>query len=231
MLVSPMDEPHDVTLRPMSEDPSLESFSITDKQLVINIIEISFVRGRPDREGNLESDNQAVNRVLERCISLDITKFHLICFTFSITAGIRSDDIDVLQLFIKCVGPELSRNSCLIITHAEAKTEEQRDKLRQELLNDSHFNNISNYFERGILFAGSINYDDYQAGNTCIIDHFMTIIGYRKELLDEICKDCQPFQFHSLSSRENDETEKLPKEGHTVATENSIRNMISCPIL
>lgn len=259
MLVCPTEEPKDLMLKPTSEDIILEPFCITDKQLVINIIEISYNRRRSDEENNLRTNIQAMKKILKQCIGFQITKLHLICFAFSINAGIQSDDIETLQMFIKYFGPEVSRNLCLIITHTESKTSEQRDKLRQELLNDSQFKKISHHFERGIFFTGSINYDDYQAGNSCIIDQFITIIGYRKELLDEICKDCQPFRFDSLASTQNElfqksetefedlglngvnlvvgdhggnsKNEGLPKVGDTVATKKTIRSMINCPVL
>jgi hypothetical protein len=111
-------------------------------------------------------------------------------------AGIQSDDIAALKLFIDRLGPEVSQNSCLIITRAESKTAEQRKTLLNELLNDCDFKQISHYFKRGIFFTGSINHDDFQAGNSSIIYQYKTVLEYRKELLREFASSYEPFQIN-----------------------------------
>ncbi|CAF1544925.1 unnamed protein product [Adineta ricciae] len=193
MLIDPTAEPKDLSLRAGTIDASMESFFVDDQNLVLNIIDTPGVYEHQSAEA-IVRDNQKIMEAIEKCINLEITKYHLICFAFSMPAGIQSDDIDALQLFMDHLGPDVSQNSCLIITRAEAKTSDQREKLRQELLNDSHFKKMNNYFKRGIFFTGAINYDDYQNGNASIVEQYMNVLEFRKQLINEFVKDCEPFQ-------------------------------------
>ena len=208
MLINPTDPPKDLSLMAGTRDASMQSFFVDDENLILNIIDTPGVFEHQTTE-DIRRDNDTIVAAIEKCIKLEITKYHLICFAFSMPAGIQSDDIEALQLFIDRLGPDVSQNSCLIITRAEAKTPEQRSKLRQELLNDTQFKKISNYFKRGIFFTGSINHDDYQQGNASIVEQYMNVLEYRKELLSEFTKDCDPFQ---ISKAYVDEMRRIQQE-------------------
>lgn len=43
-------------------------------------------------------------------------------------------------------------------------------------------------------FTGSMNYDDYLAASSAIIDQYMNVVAYRNDLLNEFSKNCEPFQ-------------------------------------
>lgn len=195
MLVNPAATPVDISLLSGTREATMESYFIDSENLILNIIDTPGVFEH-NSEQALIRDNAQIMTTIEKCINLEITKFHLICFAFSMPAGIQSDDIEALELFIKYLGPDLARNSCLVITRAEGKTEEQKKKLREELLNDREFKSVSHYFERGIFFTGSINYDDYLNASSAIVDQYKNVLTYRTDLLNEFSKNYEPFQIN-----------------------------------
>ena len=193
MLVNPTKVPTELSLISDTREASIESYFIDGTNFLLNIIDTPGLFESYSDEAMVR-DNGTILKVIEKCINLEITKFHLICFAFSMPAGIQSDDVSALQLFIDHLGPDLSKNSCLIITRAESKTEGQRNRLLAELLNDLEFKRISTYFERGIFFTGAINYDDYEAGHASITDQYMAVLEYRKALLNVFSQECEPFE-------------------------------------
>lgn len=193
MLVDPTAEPNDLSLVSGTRDASMESYFIDNEHMILNIIDTPGVFEHHNEEA-LCRDNGQIMKTIERCINLEITKFHLICFAFSMPAGIQSDDIDALELFISYLGPELSRNSCLVITRCESKTDQQKENLKNELLSDLQFKRVAHYFERGIFFTGSINCDDYLNASSAIVNQYLNVLEFRKELLHEFSKNCDPFQ-------------------------------------
>jgi GTPase SAR1 family protein len=191
ILVDPREVPKDMTIFPTTNAPSIESFFIDDINLILNIMDTPglFERSRTRGTGN---NNDAILKTIEMCINLEVTKFHMICFAMVVTTGIQRDDVETLKVFIDRLGPELSQNSCLILTHAESKTPKQRLQMRQELLESADFDQIGRYFKRGIFFTGTINYDDYNKGEETIFNQYKTVLEYRKELLSEFAKDIKP---------------------------------------
>lgn len=126
----------------------------------------------------------------------EITKFHFICFCVSITVGMNQQDIESLKLLIHFLGKELSKNSCLIVTHCEQIGEKRRDDLRKQLLEDADFKDIAPFFELGTFFSGSIDRDDYNRGNVSIVQQYKQISEYRATLIDLFTTDIEPFQIN-----------------------------------
>jgi GTPase Era involved in 16S rRNA processing len=164
LLVDPTVVPSDLTLKSDTREPIFESFHVKDNQVVLNVIDTPGLFEHSNTEIDIR-DNDAILRTIELCANREITKFHVVCFCVAITAGINREDIESLNLLSSFLGKEISRNSCLIVTRCESKTEEQRDKMRSELKDDIHFKEIADFFQLGIFFSGSLNPDDYNRGN------------------------------------------------------------------
>ena len=164
--------------------------------MTLNIIDTPglFERGSGDNDIR---DNDAIMQTIERCANMEITTFDAICFCVAITAGINGDDVKSIELFMKLLGGDISSNSCLIITHCESKSEAQRKMIVRELSEDKFFKEIAPFFKRGIFFSGSINRDNYNNGNECILDEYVCICEYRTKLIELFSENIKPFPITS----------------------------------
>jgi hypothetical protein len=183
LLVNPTTVPNDLTLKSGTKDPQFQAFHLQDKDSVLNVIDTPGLFERSNNEIDIR-DNETILNTIKMCANMEITKFHAICFCVSLVAGINREDIVSIEALIKFLGKKTSKNSCLIITHCESKSEGQRETLRQELVQDAYFKNIAPFFQLGILFSGSINRDDYNYGNESVYDQFFTISDYRMQLIE-----------------------------------------------
>lgn len=96
-----------------TKGPVFTSFVIPNANLVLNIIDTPGVFERSNKQELIRSD-EAILQAIVQCVNLELTKFHLVCFAFSMTAGIQRDDMEALKLFMDRLGPEVSLNACLI---------------------------------------------------------------------------------------------------------------------
>lgn len=113
MLVDPTEVPDEMTLISGTKEPVFQSYFVDDVKMVLNVIDTPGVFEHNSMESLIRS-NETIMEAIEKCINLEITKFHLVCFAFSMTAGIQADDVAALKLFIARLGPMVSENSCLI---------------------------------------------------------------------------------------------------------------------
>jgi GTPase Era involved in 16S rRNA processing len=113
ILIDPTNVPSEMTILSDTREATFESFMIEDLGLVVNIIDTPGVFEYCDQEDLIRS-NEVILRAIEKCINHEITKFHLVCFAFSMTAGIQTDDIKALELFKNFLGPAVAKNACLI---------------------------------------------------------------------------------------------------------------------
>ena len=196
LLVDPTQVPDELTLKSGTRDAHIESYYITGREVTLNIIDTPglFERGSEDNDIR---DNDAIMQTIERCANMEITSFDAICFCVAITAGINGDDVKSIELFMKLLGGDISSNSCLIITHCESKSEGQRKMIVRELSEDKFFKEIAPFFKRGIFFSGSINRDNYNNGNECIIDEYVCICEYRTKLIELFSENIKPFPITS----------------------------------
>lgn len=192
LMLDPTIVPDELTLKSGTRDPLIESFHIADINAALNIIDTPGLFERGTEEDSLR-DNDAILTTIEKCANMEITSFHVICFCVSITSGINGEDVRSIELFMKFLGDEISSNLCLIITHCESKNEEQRHTIKKELEEDKFFKKIAPFFKLGVFFSGSINRDNYNNGNECILDEYVTINEYRSQLIKLFTSDIKPF--------------------------------------
>ena len=113
ILIDPTNVPSEMNILSDTREATFESFMIDDLGIVLNIIDTPGVFEYCDREDLIRS-NEVILQSIEKCINHEITKFHLVCFAFSMTAGIQADDIKALELFKSFLGPTVAKNACLI---------------------------------------------------------------------------------------------------------------------
>jgi hypothetical protein len=214
--------PDDLTLKSGTKDPLFESFFVDDNHVVLNIIDTPGLFEHGTNQVDIR-DNNTILSTIDMCANREITKFHVICFCTAITNGINQEDIASLQLLVDFLGPEISRNSCLIVTRCEMKDESQRTTLRTELMQDVHFQSIANFFEKGIFFSGSLNYDDYKKGNDSLYDQFLTISEYRSQLIEMFTSETEPFPISDMAISEIRRRQKKLEMQEAALSEAKIR--------
>ena len=192
LLVDPTRVSDEQTLKSGTRDPLFESFHVQDKSLVLNIIDTPGLFERSNDHVDIR-DNETIMRTIHMCVNMEITKFHVIGFCIALTSGINTEDIKSLELLIKYLGQDLTNNSCLIITHCESKTAEQRKALENELVRDTFFQTLASFFKLGIYFSGSLNRDDYNQGNDNLLHQYVTVCEYREQLITLFMKEIDPF--------------------------------------
>ncbi|CAF2858380.1 unnamed protein product [Rotaria sp. Silwood2] len=215
LLVDPTTISEELTLASQTKNATFESFIIDDNQVVINIIDTPglFERGTDE---NQVRDNQAILRTIEQCIEREITKFHLVGFCASFESGINDQDVKAIRELIDFLGQGVSKNSCLIVTRCESKSQDQRQKLMKEIETDMHFKPLAGYFKQGIFFSGCLHRDSWMNATDDLYTQFETIVGYRERLIEVLTKNIEPFmvQESSVSRLRQliEEQEKLKKQ-------------------
>ena len=197
LLIDPTSIPDDLTLKSGTRDPQFQAFHLQDKDVVINIIDTPGLFERSSQEIDIR-DNKTILNTIKMCATMEITKFHAICFCAALTSGINVEDISSIRTLIDYFGKETSKNSCLIITHCESKDEKQRHKLQQELTEDVYFKKIAPFFKLGVLFSGSINRDDYNNGNESVYNQYFTVVDYRAQLIQKFLSVKDPLPINEM---------------------------------
>ena len=199
LLVNPTKVPKDLTLKADTKQAQFCSFHLQRDNVVLNIIDTPGLFERNTNEVDIR-DNDAILSTIGTCINMEITKFHVVCFAVSLSNGINNEDIKSLELLIGYLGNKISKISCLIITHCESKSEEQRKKLKDELLQDAYFKKISAFFKLGIMFSGAINPDDINAGHDSAYNQYFTISDYRTQLIELFLSIKEPLPITEIAT-------------------------------
>ncbi|CAF3450976.1 unnamed protein product, partial [Rotaria socialis] len=197
LLMDPRNVPDEMTLKSGTKDPQFQTFHIQQQEVVLNIIDTPGLFERSNVESDIRPD-EAILKGIQLCANMEITKFHAICFCVALTSGINAQDVEAIEKLIAFLGDEIMNNSCLVITHCESKDEEQRNRLKLELEQDTFFKKINPFFKLGVYFSGSLNSDDYKHGNESLKNQYLTISDYRKKLLDLFIKIEKPFPISEM---------------------------------
>jgi hypothetical protein len=216
--------------RLFSRTPSIilhPTFSLSDSDLSLSIIETSCSFEQNNSNGDLSKINHF-------CITNKLTQFHLICFCTSLDSGIKNEDIDVLHKLTKHFGEQISSCLYLIITRCELKTDEQCDRLLDELTHDIDYRKIIPYFQQGIHFTGSTTRDCYRRKDLeLLIDQFETVCYYREKILQCIANTTNSF-FIQPTIQQPTNVAQLQQNYSTFQTNrqsnNYIHNRICCSL-
>jgi hypothetical protein len=187
MLVDPTHVPKNLTLKADTKEPQFRSFHLQQENIVFNIIDTPDLFKPRNQEVDAE-ENRMISETIGTCINMDIIKLHVICFCVSLINGINTADLKSLELLMEYLGEGISKNSCLIITHCESKIDQQRETLKEELLQDLYFKKVAPFFQLGIFFSGSINPDDYHQANESVYHQYATVTEYRDLLIEMFLK-------------------------------------------
>ena len=187
VLIDPRYIAEELSLRPESQQEAIceRNIHLPLFNMTLNIVEL------PEKMTN---EQQHLSKIDEEFERLCIQEFHLICLCVSFDAGINGITLQSFGRLIKYLGEdEAKQNLCLIITRCESKDETQREKLRDEFVNDTDTVLISPNLGGGIHFSGALNRSDWNRANDTLIDQFETIYNYRTNLLRLIKTDIKPY--------------------------------------
>ncbi|CAF1375026.1 unnamed protein product [Adineta steineri] len=192
VLVNPTVVTEEMTLASQTKEATFESFVIDDNHTVLNIIDTPglFERGTDVQK---VQDNAAILKTIERCIEREITKFHLVAFCASFESGINEDDVKSIKALIDFLGPDVSKNSCLVVTRCESKNTEQLQNLKNEIKSDIHFKPLAGYFKQGVFFFGALDRDSWNNATDNLYRQFENIVQYRELLIKLLGENTTPF--------------------------------------
>lgn len=182
--------------RYISEELSLRSSPDTQTSCIRDMIpeEVPISLNIVELPAKVINTRNNLSMINEECRRLGIHNFHLIGLCVSFDAGIDGSAIQSFDYLINYFGHEqIKRNLCLIITRCESKNDNQRRKLRDEVLHDVQFSQIGEYFGRGIHFSGALNRDSWNGASEALYNQFETVYEYRKNLLQLIAANIEPF--------------------------------------
>lgn len=200
LLINPTNVPEDLTLKSGTKEPHFQAYHLQEDDVVLNIIDTPGLFEHSNQEVDIR-DNDKILKSIGFCINMEITKFHAICFCVSLTTGINQEDIKSLELLIDFFGRETSKNACLIITRCESLDNEQRDKLRKELIEDIAFKNIAPFFKLGVYFSGAINRNELVRGNKRSAElQYCAVSEYREKLIEQFLQVNEPLPIEKMAT-------------------------------
>lgn len=211
LVVDPTQVPDALTLKSGTREPRFQSFHMAENDVVLNIIDTPGLFEHDTNKVDVR-DNDTILRTIGMCMNMEITKFHVICFCVSLTTGVNREDIESLHAWVKYLGLDASKNSCLIITRCESIDEEQRERLKRELSEDMHFKVVRPFFKLGIFFSGAISRDDLERGNDSVYKQFFTINDYRENLIELFLSVRDPIPLERMAATSPD----FAKQYHTL---------------
>ncbi len=104
------------------------------------------------------------------------------------------DDLVTLENLIKYFGPDLAKNSCLIITRCESKGEEEFEAIKNSINSDAHYAPIKDFFKKGIFYSGALNGGDWRTNPEKLRDQFENVCNLRKTLIDFFSSDIVSYE-------------------------------------
>ncbi|CAF1206556.1 unnamed protein product [Adineta ricciae] len=119
--------------------------------------------------------------LVQLCIEQNITTINCVCFV-SIAGETHQLDIDIFEKLMDFLGPELSANTIMLLTHCEqytdAKLKEFQDNIRDHKGSERAFR----YCRLGLLYHGLLHFDELQTYTHNqllydeIVDHKLALI-------------------------------------------------------
>jgi len=101
--------------------------------------------------------NEQIKAAIDECINKDVTNVHLFAFVISLQSNVNSDDIDSM-VFVKNNYKMLHKYICLLVTHCEEYTLEQRRAKLSEFFESKDVVELGlkDFFANNIFFMGSL---------------------------------------------------------------------------
>ena len=197
-----------------TEFPQFEQFAVTGTDTILNFIDTPGLFQRTQTASGLP-DNMTLIQLIESYIRSKVNQLHFVCFCISIETPVLAEDLEVLRAFFNVLGPDIRRNTCVIITQCESKTERERDDFHEQAQRNLDLKVLCSQMKQGIFFTGSINSEDWMKTSNVIYKQFQTVCDYRQKLLDLfINSDINPIDLSSniLAKKLKDDLQSKTKK-------------------
>ena len=126
-----------------------------------------------------------------------VTQLHFVCLCASIDTKLNEEHLRTVQTLFTVIGPDIRKNTCLVITNCESKTERELDARLKEAETNTDFKFLSSQLKQGIFFIGAVNRDDWMDTSNSVFEQFENICEYRNKLLNLfIDSDVKPFDLN-----------------------------------
>ena len=167
---------------------------------MINLIDTPGFHDKVQNGGTAISNNE-IKRLLDKCISHEITQIHLFAFAFSLDNGINSEDVDSMK-FVKQNYPHLNKHFALILTHCEDLDEATRTKLVTDFFDVDEIkrSRLQEFFGLGVHFMGTIDPQAVaHALSDTVANQMRNVIYLRETFIDFILAQSQFYNIHNTA--------------------------------
>ncbi|CAF1093904.1 unnamed protein product [Adineta ricciae] len=166
-----------------TEFPIFEQYSVSGTDVIINLIDTPGLFQRTANASSLP-DNTTLIRLIDDYIRSKVVHIHFICFCISMETKISTEDLHTIQTVFDFLGPEIRKNSCVIVTNCESKTESELESIRRDMQTNLDWKVLSSQMKQGLFFTGSIHQEDWIDTSQAIYQQFENVCKYRNELLN-----------------------------------------------
>lgn len=160
VLENPCYVPPDAQLHSETREVTIHPFatSILDENLIycFNVIDTPGLFDRAKKRGT-SFNNERIKTAIDRCMIHDVTNIHLFAFVISLQGNVDIQDIDAM-VFVKNNYPLLHQYACLLITHCEEKTLEQRESKVNEFFGSEKVarHDLKDFFGKKVFYMGAL---------------------------------------------------------------------------
>ena len=198
-----------------SEFPSFEQFAVTGTDVIMNFIDTPGLFQNRAMNSSLP-DNNTLIHLIDSYVRSKVEQLHFVCFCMSISSEICNEDLEVIKVFFNLLGPEMRKNACLIVTHCETKSDDERAEFLELTKRNLDLKLLSSQLKQGVFFSGAIDRTDWTNSSEAVFSQFQTLLNYRKELLDLFVNaSVNPLDVaaNMLSKKVRDEVSRRQKKG------------------
>ncbi len=202
MLQDPSHVPEMGSLFSVTKDIKIYQLTTThsDKNYSLTIIDSPGLYESMRNDGRPRT-NKEIKKLIDQCITKDVTRIHTFAFVFSSEGGINIQDIQSM-IYIKRHYPKLTNFFILIITHCEEKNEQERHRFSEEFFQhpDVIKHGLKELFGLGVFFTGCLRPQLQNDPNIrSAKNQAANILDMRKKLLEFLISREETFNIHFMS--------------------------------
>ncbi|CAF1547927.1 unnamed protein product [Adineta steineri] len=132
--------------------------------------------------------NERIKVVIDECIKKDVTNMHLFAFVISLKGNVDTEDISSMKFIMKNY-PKLHPHICLLVTHCEGNSAEQRTAKVKEFFESQTVValGLKEFFGQNIYYMGSLRPElRTNPDKQCVRQQMRNILEMREKFLEYI---------------------------------------------
>jgi hypothetical protein len=175
-------ETNEVTIHPVATTINYENIIYC-----FNVIDTPGMFDRVKKRGSSLS-NERIKAAIDTCMTQDVTNIHLFAFVINLHSNVDAEDIEAM-IFVKNHYPLLHQYVCLLVTHCEESTWEQREMKVNEFFDSQKLikHDMKDFFGGKIFYMGSLRPELRNHPNKqCVRQQIKNVHYMRDTLLEYI---------------------------------------------